>query len=52
MVLGWHFPSDVLGGVLVASGWGFAVLAVLRMVTRGGGARRPQVSSPAAISVK
>lgn len=30
MVLAWHFPSDVLGGILVASGWGFAALAALR----------------------
>ena len=39
MVLAWHFPSDVLGGVLVASGWGFAALAVLRAL--GGGDRGP-----------
>jgi membrane-associated phospholipid phosphatase len=32
MVLAWHFPSDVLGGVLVAGGWGFAVLAAMRAV--------------------
>lgn len=30
VVLDWHFPSDVLGGLLVAAGWGFAALAVLR----------------------
>jgi membrane-associated phospholipid phosphatase len=54
MVLAWHFPSDVLGGVLVASGWGFAVLA-LRRVAEGGGASRPgqaSASSRPAISVK
>ena len=52
MILAWHFPSDVLGGVLVASGWGFAVLA-LRRVAEGGGAAPPaQVSSRPAISVK
>lgn len=28
LVLEWHFPSDGLGGVLVALGWGFGVLAV------------------------
>jgi membrane-associated phospholipid phosphatase len=51
MVLGWHFPSDVLGGILVAGGWGFAVLALRRL---GGRApeRDAQVSSRAAISVK
>jgi membrane-associated phospholipid phosphatase len=50
MVLGWHFPSDVLGGILVAAGWGFAVLALRRLAT---GARGDaQASSRAAISVK
>jgi membrane-associated phospholipid phosphatase len=29
-ILGWHYPSDVLGGYLVASGWGFATLALVR----------------------
>jgi membrane-associated phospholipid phosphatase len=52
MVLAWHFPSDVLGGILVASGWGFAVLAVRRIVEGGGSGRRAQVASRPAISVK
>jgi membrane-associated phospholipid phosphatase len=30
VVLAWHFPSDALGGYLVAAGWGFAVLALTR----------------------
>lgn len=30
VVLDWHFPSDVAGGILVAGGWGFAALAGLR----------------------
>jgi membrane-associated phospholipid phosphatase len=30
MVIGWHFPSDVLGGLLVASGFFFLVVAVIR----------------------
>ena len=30
VVLGWHFPSDVAGGYLVAAAWCFAVLAGLR----------------------
>lgn len=51
MVLDWHFPSDVLGGILVAGGWGFAVLAVKRAI-EGGGADDAQASSPAAISTK
>jgi membrane-associated phospholipid phosphatase len=32
VVIAWHYPSDVLGGILVASGWGFAVLAAMRAV--------------------
>jgi membrane-associated phospholipid phosphatase len=52
MVLAWHFPSDVLGGILVASGWGFGVLA-LRRAAEGGGSERPaQASSRPAISLK
>jgi uncharacterized protein (TIGR03382 family) len=30
MVLGWHFPSDVLGGSLVACGFFFLAVAVIR----------------------
>lgn len=52
MILAWHFPSDVLGGILVASGWGFAVLAALRVAAGPEPARPDQVSSRAAISVK
>ena len=52
MILGWHFPSDVLGGILVASGWGFAVLAAMRVARGPGSSRSGQVSSRAAISVK
>ncbi len=36
LTLEWHFPSDVLGGILVASGWGFAVLAALRLAEGDG----------------
>jgi membrane-associated phospholipid phosphatase len=52
MVLAWHFPSDVLGGVLVAFGWGFAVLALRRAAEGGGSSPRVQASSRPAISVK
>jgi membrane-associated phospholipid phosphatase len=54
MVRAWHFPSDVLGGVLVACGWGFAVLAVHRTAAGGRPRRRTgaQVSRRPAISVK
>lgn len=52
MALNWHYPSDVLGGALVAAGWGFAALAALR-ATRGRTRWRPgQLGSRAAISVK
>lgn len=32
VVIGWHYPSDVLGGFLIAAGWGFAILAAKRAV--------------------
>lgn len=52
VALDWHYPSDVLGGILVAAGWGFAVLAGLRG-TEAKPRRRPlQLDSRAAISVK
>lgn len=51
LVLSWHYPSDVLGGILVAAAWGFAALAGLRLFAAG---YRPARQSPrrAAISVK
>jgi membrane-associated phospholipid phosphatase len=54
MVLAWHFPSDVLGGILVAAGWGFAVLALRRVAEGGGASPRGQASAASrpAISVK
>jgi membrane-associated phospholipid phosphatase len=30
MVLSWHYPSDVLGALLVVGAWAFAILAVMR----------------------
>ena len=42
IVLHWHFPSDVLGGLLVVGSWCFAVIAALRL-TRP---RRPAPPSP------
>jgi membrane-associated phospholipid phosphatase len=30
VVLAWHYPTDVLGGLLVVGAWGFAALAYLR----------------------
>lgn len=35
VVLHYHYPSDVLGGWLVAAGWCFAVVATLRYSARG-----------------
>lgn len=52
IVLQWHYPSDVLGGILVASGWGFAALAALRFSRRREGAPEVQTSSSFAISMK
>jgi membrane-associated phospholipid phosphatase len=39
VILGWHYPSDVLGGLLVVGAWGFAGLAWLRL--RAGRDRAP-----------
>jgi membrane-associated phospholipid phosphatase len=53
LVLEWHLPSDVLGGVLVAAGWGFAVLAGLRLIVQRSRSPSPrQPARRAAISVK
>ena len=30
LILAWHFPSDVVGGYLVATAWGLTSLAALR----------------------
>ena len=52
LALNWHYPSDVVGGVLVASSWGFAALASMRLAS-GTRSRRPaQLGSRAAISLK
>ena len=52
VVIAWHYPSDVIGGMLVAAGWGFAVLAARRAVWPREPRGRAQCSRPAAISVK
>jgi membrane-associated phospholipid phosphatase len=45
VVIAWHYPSDVIGGILVAAGWGFAVLAGRRAARprepRGAGLSAP-----------
>jgi membrane-associated phospholipid phosphatase len=52
MALGWHYPSDVLGGIVVAAGWGFAALAGLRASEMAPRRRPGQPASRAAISPK
>lgn len=32
IVVQWHYPSDVLGGLLVVASWAFAVVAALRLL--------------------
>lgn len=38
VVIGWHYPSDVLGAYLIVACWGFAVLAAMRAIA----SRRPR----------
>lgn len=38
VVIGWHYPSDVLGAYLVVACWSFAVLAAMRAIAP----RRPR----------
>ena len=38
VAVGWHFPSDVLGGLLVVGSWAFAAIAALRLGTGRRGA--------------
>jgi membrane-associated phospholipid phosphatase len=42
VVLEWHFPSDVLGGLLVVGSWSFAVIAALRLIRPRGPAKPPR----------
>lgn len=51
VVAGWHYPSDVVGGILVALSWGFAALA-LTMAFAPPRMGPGQASRPVAISVK
>ena len=53
MVLGWHYPSDVLGGLLVVGAWGFAALAWLRFRSdrdRASSDPRPRARARLAVS--
>jgi membrane-associated phospholipid phosphatase len=47
--LGWHFPSDVLAGYLLATGWALVLAAGLRELDRRRPARR-SVGQPAALA--
>ena len=51
VALEWHFPSDVIGGALVAGAWGFAALAWLRSRRAAPPVAR-QAATRAAISTK
>jgi membrane-associated phospholipid phosphatase len=46
--LGWHFPSDVFGGYLLATGWTLAVVSGLLWLER----RSPEQPGRAAIAVR
>ncbi len=47
--LGWHFPSDVLAGYLLATGWALVLAAGLRELDRRRPARR-RAGRPAALT--
>jgi membrane-associated phospholipid phosphatase len=49
LVLGWHYPSDVLGGFLMAGLWTSLAVAVLHRVEAPDPARRPSWEPPAAV---
>jgi membrane-associated phospholipid phosphatase len=52
IALEWHYPTDVVGGALVASAWGFAALAGLRLARPRDPAPSAQPARPLAISTK
>ena len=47
VALTWHYPSDVAGGILVASAWGRGGVARMEMLPRRGGGRRRLPPGPA-----
>src|SRR4051794_34899910 len=51
LVLGWHYPSDVLGGFLVAGLWTSLAVAVLHRVEAPEPARRPAWEPLAGLAV-
>ena len=52
VALEWHYPSDVVGGALIAAGWGFAAVAGLRLARPRDPSPSAQASSRFAISTK
>jgi membrane-associated phospholipid phosphatase len=52
VVLAWHYPSDVVGGILIVAGWSFAAVAGLRLTRPREPSPEAQVSSRFAISTK
>jgi len=52
VVIEWHYPSDVIGGTLVASAWGLAALAWLRFRAERDPLPEAQASRRFAISTK
>jgi membrane-associated phospholipid phosphatase len=52
VVIGWHYPSDVLGGLLVVGAWSLGALAYLRFrAARDGALEAPEHSRPRALAV-
>jgi membrane-associated phospholipid phosphatase len=52
VILGWHYPTDVLGGLLVVGTWGFAALVYLRLrVDRDRAPRTDEVPRPRRLAV-
>jgi membrane-associated phospholipid phosphatase len=47
VILHRHYPSDIIGGMLVATGWFFAVVAGLRIAERPNSDRPVQTSGQA-----
>ncbi|HXF32149.1 MAG TPA: phosphatase PAP2 family protein [Solirubrobacterales bacterium] len=53
VILGWHYPSDVLGALLVVAAWGLCAVAYLRQRQARDTAvrtRRPERRGPLAVS--
>lgn len=46
LMLGWHFPSDVIGGFFVAALWTLLAVAALNALERGSPTRTPAASRP------